>query len=58
LSPPLRLQEAWGRSGEEQRALVRCQLELQDGVEAEANALYVDEVVCARQRERVVVHNF
>lgn len=54
----LRLQEAARRSDEEQRALRRSQVELQEGIEMKANSLYIDEVVCGQHREPVVIHGF
>ncbi|XP_068566662.1 tektin-1 [Cebidichthys violaceus] len=52
------LHEAAAQSDEEQRALVRCQLELQESIEMKANSLYIDEVVCPQHRESIVIHNF
>nr|XP_040045526.1 tektin-1 [Gasterosteus aculeatus aculeatus] len=52
------LQEAARRSDEEQRALRRSQVELQEGIEMKANSLYIDEVVCGQHREPVVIHGF
>ncbi|XP_075961653.1 tektin-1 [Anarhichas minor] len=52
------LHEAAAQSDEEQRALVRCQLELQESIEMKANCLYIDEVVCPQHRESIVIHNF
>uniref|UniRef100_A0A8C2XDA8 Tektin n=1 Tax=Cyclopterus lumpus TaxID=8103 RepID=A0A8C2XDA8_CYCLU len=52
------LHEAAAQSDEEQRALLRCQLELQEGIEMKANSLYIDEVICAQHREPIVIHNF
>lgn len=53
-----KLREAVARSEEEQRALVRCQLELQENIENKASALYIDEVICAQHREPIIIHNF
>ncbi|XP_054462348.1 tektin-1-like isoform X2 [Anoplopoma fimbria] len=53
-----RLCGAAARSDEEQRALVRCQLELQESIEMKANSLYIDEVTCAQHREPIIIHNF
>ncbi|XP_026197122.1 tektin-1 [Anabas testudineus] len=53
-----KLHEAVAQSGEEQRALVRCQLELQENIELKASSLYIDEVICAQHREPIVIHNF
>ncbi|KAM6903692.1 tektin-1 [Lycodopsis pacificus] len=52
------LHEAAAQSDEEQRALVRCQLELQESIDMKANCLYIDEVVCPQHRESIVIHNF
>ncbi|XP_044057838.1 tektin-1 [Siniperca chuatsi] len=49
---------AVAQSEEEQRALVRCQLELQENIEIKAHSLYIDEVICAQHREPVIIHNF
>lgn len=54
----LRLREAVAQSEEEQRALVRCQLELQENIEIKASSLYIDEVICAQHREPIIIHNF
>lgn len=54
----LRLREAASQSEEEQRALVRCQLELQESIEIKANSLYIDEVICTQHREPIIIHNF
>lgn len=54
----LRLREAAAQSEDEQRALVRCQLQLQENIETEANALYIDEVVCPQHREPIIIHHF
>ncbi|XP_034057546.1 LOW QUALITY PROTEIN: tektin-1 [Gymnodraco acuticeps] len=53
-----RLREAASRSEEQQRALVRCQLELQENIERKGSSLYIDEVVCAQHREPIIIHNF
>ncbi|KAI4817748.1 hypothetical protein KUCAC02_011125 [Chaenocephalus aceratus] len=53
-----RLREAASRSEEQQRALVRCQLELQENIERKSSSLYIDEVVCAQHREPIIIHNF
>ncbi|XP_030264729.1 tektin-1 isoform X2 [Sparus aurata] len=53
-----RLREAVAQSEMEQRALVSCQLELQENIEVKASALYIDEVVCAQHRETTIIHNF
>uniref|UniRef100_A0A3P9NXU3 Tektin n=1 Tax=Poecilia reticulata TaxID=8081 RepID=A0A3P9NXU3_POERE len=50
-----KLREELALSEEEQRALVRCQLELQENIEIKANSLYIDEVVCMQLREPVVI---
>lgn len=54
----LRLQVAVAQSEAEQRALVRCQLELQKSIENKANSLYIDEVICTQHKESVIIHNF
>ncbi|KAM9801276.1 tektin-1 [Neosynchiropus ocellatus] len=53
-----RLKEAAVQSEEEQRALTRCQLELEQNIEIKSSSLYMDEVVCLQQRESVVIHDF
>lgn len=53
-----KLREAVARSLDEQRALVRCQLDLQENIENKAGALYIDEVLCAQHREPIIIHNF
>ncbi|XP_073343482.1 tektin-1 [Pagrus major] len=53
-----KLREAVAQSEEEQRALVRCQLELQENIEVKASSLYIDEVICAQHRETTIIHNF
>nr|XP_033493276.1 tektin-1 [Epinephelus lanceolatus] len=53
-----KLREATSQSEEEQRALVRCQLELQESIEIKANSLYIDEVICTHHREPIIIHNF
>uniref|UniRef100_A0A8P4KD84 Tektin n=1 Tax=Dicentrarchus labrax TaxID=13489 RepID=A0A8P4KD84_DICLA len=53
-----KLREAVAQSEKEQRALVRCQLELQKNIEIKANSLYIDEVICAQHREPIIIHNF
>ncbi|XP_049458953.1 tektin-1 isoform X2 [Epinephelus fuscoguttatus] len=53
-----KLREAASQSEEEQRALVRCQLELQESIEIKANSLYIDEVICTQHREPIIIHNF
>ncbi|XP_070762517.1 tektin-1 [Enoplosus armatus] len=53
-----KLREAVVQSVEEQRALVRCQLELQENIEIKASSLYIDEVICTQHREPIVIHNF
>ncbi len=54
----LRLHEAVAQSAVEKRALVRCQLELQENIENKTNCLFIDEVICAQLREPIVIHNF
>ncbi|XP_061781426.1 tektin-1 [Nerophis lumbriciformis] len=53
-----RLRETVDQSEEQQRALVRCQLELQQSIEVKANLLYVDEVICIPYRETIVLTKF
>nr|XP_057936441.1 tektin-1 [Doryrhamphus excisus] len=53
-----KLRETVVESEEQQRALVRCQLELQQNIEVKANLLYVDEVICNQHRAPTVIHNF
>ncbi|XP_018539570.1 tektin-1 [Lates calcarifer] len=53
-----KLHEAVAQSEEEQRALVRCQLELQENIEIKASSVYIDEVICAHHREPIIIHNF
>ncbi|XP_054650626.1 tektin-1 isoform X2 [Dunckerocampus dactyliophorus] len=53
-----KLHETVAESEEQQRALVRCQLELQQNIEVKANLLYVDEVICNQHRAPTVIHNF
>ncbi|XP_054884230.1 tektin-1 [Poeciliopsis prolifica] len=50
-----KLREELALSEEEQRALVRCQMELQDNINIKTNSLYIDEVVCMQLREPVVI---
>ncbi|KAF3834260.1 hypothetical protein F7725_025464 [Dissostichus mawsoni] len=52
------LREAASNSEEQQRALVRCQLELQENIERKGSSLYIDEVICAQHREPIIIHNF
>ncbi|XP_077422443.1 tektin-1 [Vanacampus margaritifer] len=52
------LHETVEQSEEQQRALVRCQLELQENIEIKARLLYVDEVICGQLRKQMVIHNF
>ncbi|XP_061924573.1 tektin-1 isoform X1 [Entelurus aequoreus] len=53
-----KLRETVDQSEEQQRALVRCQLELQQSIEVKANLLYVDEVICIPYRETIVLTKF
>uniref|UniRef100_A0A8C6WLS9 Tektin n=1 Tax=Neogobius melanostomus TaxID=47308 RepID=A0A8C6WLS9_9GOBI len=53
-----KLREAVTRSQDEQRALIRCQLELQENIKNKSAALYIDEIVCAQHREPIIIHNF
>ncbi|KAK2846848.1 hypothetical protein Q5P01_009847 [Channa striata] len=53
-----KLFEAVAQSEEEQRALVRCQLELQESIEVKGRSLYIDEVICTQHREPIVIQNF
>ncbi|XP_037329910.2 tektin-1 [Pungitius pungitius] len=52
------LREAARRSDEEQRALGRSQLQLQESIEVNANSLYIDEVICGQHREPIIIHSF
>uniref|UniRef100_A0A8C2ZCP0 Tektin n=1 Tax=Cyclopterus lumpus TaxID=8103 RepID=A0A8C2ZCP0_CYCLU len=52
------LREAVAQSEEEQRALVRCQRELQANMELKTSSLYIDEVVCARHRDPLIMLSF
>ncbi|XP_047449687.1 tektin-1 [Mugil cephalus] len=53
-----KLREEVAQSEEEQRALVRCQLKLQESIDTKASSLYIDEVICTQHREPIVIHNF
>lgn len=53
-----RLQKALVQSEEKERALVRCQLELQHSIGCKAESLYTDEVVCGQHREAVTACRF
>ncbi|XP_053729521.1 tektin-1 [Synchiropus splendidus] len=53
-----KLKEAVVQSEEEQRALTRCQLDLEQNIKIKSNSLYIDEVTCLQQRESVVIHDF
>ncbi|XP_020504254.1 tektin-1 [Labrus bergylta] len=53
-----RLREAVVRSEEQQRSLIRCQLDLQENIEFKANSLYIDEVICTGHRKSITIHNF
>ncbi|XP_051934972.1 tektin-1 [Hippocampus zosterae] len=53
-----KLHETVEQSEEQQRALVRCQLELQHNIEVKARLLYVDDVICGQLRKPIVIHNF
>ncbi|XP_077468018.1 tektin-1 [Stigmatopora argus] len=46
------------QSEEQQRALVRCQLELRHNIEVKDRLLYVDEVICSQLRKSIVIHKF
>ncbi|KAF3693125.1 Tektin-1 [Channa argus] len=50
-----KLHEAVVQSDEEQRALVRSQLELQENIEIKARSLYIDEVICTQHREPILL---
>ncbi|TNN61490.1 Tektin-1 [Liparis tanakae] len=52
------LSRAAAQSEEEQRALVRCQGELQENVELKTSSLHIDEVVLAHHREPLLTHSF
>ncbi|XP_062275573.1 tektin-1 [Scomber scombrus] len=53
-----KLHEAAAQSEQQQRALIRCQLDLQENIGIKANSLYIDEVICAQHREPIIIHNF
>ncbi|KAM3616665.1 uncharacterized protein V6R79_021473 [Siganus canaliculatus] len=53
-----RLREAVAQSEQQQRALIRCQLSLQENIDIKANCLYIDEVICCQSREAIVIHAF
>uniref|UniRef100_UPI0037E8E8B6 tektin-1 n=1 Tax=Semicossyphus pulcher TaxID=241346 RepID=UPI0037E8E8B6 len=53
-----KLRDAVARSKEEERALIRCQLELQENIEMKANSLYIDDVICTQHRKSIVIPNF
>uniref|UniRef100_A0A673AUI9 Tektin n=1 Tax=Sphaeramia orbicularis TaxID=375764 RepID=A0A673AUI9_9TELE len=52
------LREAVAQSEKTQRALVHCQLELQENTEMKTTSLYIDEVICSQHREPIVIQNF
>ncbi|XP_068431380.1 tektin-1-like [Clinocottus analis] len=52
------LHEAVAQSDEEQRSMLRSQLELQESIQIKANSLYIDEVICTQHREPIVIHSF
>ncbi|XP_038134538.1 tektin-1 isoform X2 [Cyprinodon tularosa] len=49
------LRQEVARSEEEQRALVRCQLELKKSIDTKAESLYIDEVVCMQHRDAILI---
>ncbi|KAM4565666.1 tektin-1 [Odontesthes bonariensis] len=53
-----KLHEEVTQSEEGQKALVRCQLKLQESIDMKTNSLYVDEVVCIHHRESIIIHKF
>ncbi|XP_069577584.1 tektin-1 [Brachyistius frenatus] len=53
-----KLRDGVAQSEEDHRALVRCQLKLQDDIQSKTNSLYIDEVICTHHREPVIIHNF
>ncbi|XP_061137731.1 tektin-1 [Syngnathus typhle] len=53
-----KLHETVEQSEEQQRALVRCQRELQQNIEMKARLLYVDEFICSQLRKPFVIHKF
>uniref|UniRef100_H3C0R4 Tektin n=1 Tax=Tetraodon nigroviridis TaxID=99883 RepID=H3C0R4_TETNG len=53
-----RLRKALVQSEEKERALVRCQLELQRSISFKASCLYTDEVVCGQHREALKACKF
>lgn len=54
----VRLRKALVQSEEKERALVRCQLELQKSINFKASCLYIDEVVCGQHREALKTCQF
>ncbi|XP_061684569.1 tektin-1 [Syngnathoides biaculeatus] len=53
-----KLHETVEQSEEQQRALIRCQLELEHNIKVKARLLYVDEVICGQLRKPIVIQNF
>lgn len=54
----VRLREETAQSQEQQRALVRCKLRMEEDVDMKASSLYIDEVICTQLREPVRIHTF
>ncbi|XP_041850394.1 tektin-1 [Melanotaenia boesemani] len=52
------LHEEVAQSEEQERALLRCQVKLQESIDARARSLYIDEVICLQHREPIIIHNF
>ncbi|XP_005951737.1 tektin-1 isoform X2 [Haplochromis burtoni] len=53
-----KLREETTQSQEQQRALVRCKLRMEEDVDMKASSLYIDEVICTQLREPVRIHTF
>ncbi|XP_060883149.1 tektin-1-like [Labrus mixtus] len=53
-----KLREAVARSEEQQKSLIRCQLDLQENIEFKADSLYIDEVICTGHRKSITIRNF
>ncbi|XP_030600841.1 tektin-1 isoform X2 [Archocentrus centrarchus] len=53
-----KLREEAAQSQDEQRALVYCQLKLQEDIDMKTSSLYIDEVICSQHREPIMIHMF
>ncbi|XP_035478269.1 tektin-1 isoform X2 [Scophthalmus maximus] len=53
-----KLREAVAQSEEEQRAMVRCQIDLEEIIQVKVTCLYIDEVTCPQHKEPIFIHNF